>query len=298
MALLSLKPAQKIGLILAIIAVLGTICIFYLYSQRFRPPNILVVGDSQISFGSGRAFMEFFSEIEKNCAPDERQKQALEVLESRTFGAIGVRSTSLHTWVTPDEKRKAMICDIDKKWGVNAGVYGISDKPDRRYVQIGQGKEYQFCKPDTSSFQAMFDNGYYNPKLIVLAFLGNSAERWAENEASALRDVKKTMEQIPPDTPCIFMTTAPSYRKEINDLRQVAQKNVKAAFNAAGSRCGFVEGFTPETRGAIQDNEGFFTRNDAGVVTDPHHPNLAAARKFFEIKTPDLCRVLFKQLSK
>ena len=49
------------------------------------------------------------------------------------------------------------------------------------------------------------------------------------------------------------MTTTPSFLKEVNDLRQIAQSNINTAFQESGTRCGFVEGFTADTRA---ENEG------------------------------------------
>ena len=92
-----------------------------------------------------------------------------------------------------------------KNGGVNAGVYGITENPGRKYVQIGQGAEYQFCKKNHSPFEAMFENGYYDPKFLLMAFLGNSAERWGNNPASASRDVINMVEQIPTDVARAFL---------------------------------------------------------------------------------------------
>ena len=256
--------------------------------QKNYSPEILVIGDSQISFGAGKVYLEFFDEIKKD----------LPNLLNAETAAIGVRSTSLQHWTTRKEgKIKDVICEIDKRWGVNAGVYGILGDKSRKYVNMGQGEAYQICKPGKSAFEAMFENGYYKPKLLVLAFLGNSADRWADQPDKALADVKATMSQIPVDIPCIFLTTSPSYDKQTNDIRWKAQTNIKKAFEEAGKHCRFVSGFTKETVAAAQGNKGFFKTNDEGEVTDNHHPNLAAARKFFELKKEDLSKAVKKQLA-
>ena len=251
--------------------------------QKNYSPEILVIGDSQISFGAGKVYLEFFDELSKT----------IPQLSGYETGAIGVRSTSLQHWTTRKEgKVKDVICEIDKRWGVNAGVYGILGDKSRKYVNMGQGEAYQFCKPNMSAFEAMFENGYYKPQLLVLAFLGNAADRWAEQPERALADVKATMSQIPNDLPCIFLTTSPSYDKQTNDIRWKAQANIKRAFEEEGSRCHFVEGFTQETIAAAQGNKGFFKTNEEGVVTDIHHPNLNAARKFFELRKYDLTQAV------
>lgn len=254
--------------------------------QKNYSPEILVIGDSQISFGAGKVYLEFFDQLKKEFPQ----------LSTMATAAIGVRSTSLQHWTTREEgKTKDVICEIDKRWGVNAGVYGIEGNKSRKYVNMGQGEAYQFCKPNISAFEAMFENGYYQPRLLILAFLGNSADRWAEDFENARLDVEKTMEQIPQDIPCVFLTTSPSYDKQTNDVRWKAQANIKKAFEQAGSRCSFVSGFTKETIDAAQGNKAFFKTNDEGEVTDIHHPNLDAARTFFELKKEDLAKAVLEQ---
>jgi len=135
-------------------------------------PDILILGDSQISFGAGRVYGEFFSDIENRCAPYDVTGQGLSALRNASVASIGVRSTGLHSWVAKDEKTKATICEVDKKYGVNAGVYGIGGNPDRAFVQIGKGPHYQFCTPNRSPFQELFAEGYYTPDIFVMAFLG------------------------------------------------------------------------------------------------------------------------------
>lgn len=99
-----------------------------------------------------------------------------------------------------------------------------------KYVQTVKGKKYQFCAPKKSAFKYMFREDYYDPKLLLMSFLGNSAKRWDESEETAIKDVEKMMAQLPADVPCIFMTTAPAFKKEIVDLRLKAQKNLMSAF--------------------------------------------------------------------
>ena len=282
-----LKSKQKQMLLLLILVVMAFVLIWGMNRQKNYSPEILVIGDSQISFGAGKVYLEFFDQLKK-----ERPK-----LAHIETAAIGVRSTSLQHWTTREEgKIKDVICEVDKRWGVNAGVYGIEGNKNRKYVNIGQGDAYQFCKPNKSALEAMFENGYYKPKLLVMAFLGNSADRWAESEDDALSDVTATMNQIPQELPCVFLTTSPSYDKATNDMRWKAQANIKRAFKESSSRCSFVEGFTPETIAAAQGNKDFFKTNEDGVVTDIHHPNLDAARKFFEIKKEDLAKAISELL--
>jgi hypothetical protein len=207
--------------------------------STFKSPDILVLGDSQLSFGAGPAFVDFLTMLQKNC--DASGTNDLSV------GVIGVRSTSLASWVARSGRAKGPICTVDPKWRVNAGSYRSLNQSGNQFVQIGQGTSYQFCKKGKSAFEAMFETGYYHPRLIILFFLGNAAERWAGSAQTTLQDVRETMQQLPKDVPCIFMTTAPPYSQKLLDLRLDAQTNLQKAFDAAGGRCKFIPGLNDAT---------------------------------------------------
>ncbi|WP_170773553.1 SGNH/GDSL hydrolase family protein [Ruegeria lacuscaerulensis] len=265
-------------------------------AEPFDSPEILIIGDSQISFGSGPAFLEFFSDIKSHCKPNAQQKSHLKRLGKMRVGVIGVRSSSISAWTARSGAGKDTICKVDPKWRVNAGAYGFVNNSDKKFVQIGQGREYQFCAPGTSPLEQMLREDYYDPKLILMSFLGNSAKRWANSPEAAIRDVQRLKSQLPPDLPCIFMTTAPAYKKKIVDLRLRAQENLMKAFETSGLRCSFVPGATPETVAANQGNKEYFRLNKKGLVKDPYHPNEAAAKNFFALEMDQICTAIFTQI--
>jgi hypothetical protein len=265
--------------------------------ETFVSPDIVILGDSQIPFGSGPAFLEFFEDIKGHCPPNAKQKQDLKSLGDMSVAVIGVRSTSLHSWTAKAGRLKGTICDVDKKWKVNAGTYGFINKTGNKYAQIGRGAPYQFCEQGKSAFEAMFAPNYYQPRLLLMSFLGNATSRWGKNREKALEDVRATMAQIPTGTPCIFMTTAPAYSKKIVDRRLKAQANIKWAFEEAGAACTFVEGATPETVAANQGNKKFFRLNKNGRVKDPFHPNEKAAKNFFAVEMDDICSAIYKEIA-
>ncbi len=269
----------------------------FAHAAGFKKPDILVLGDSQITFGSGPAFLNFFQNIKKNCSPNKKQLRDLKKLGQQSVGVIGVRSTSLHSWTARSGKSKGSVCDIDKKWKVNAGSYGTVSSSKNVYIQIGQGKQYQFCKKGASPFEAMFKDNYYDPKLLVLSFLGNSSGTWANSKSSAVKDVKNTIKHLPKDTPCIFMTTAPAYNKKTNKVRVKAQTNIQKAFKETGNRCSFIQGLTPATIAANLGNKKHFRLKKSGAVRDPFHPNKRAARKFFKIEKNNICKAIFEQVA-
>ncbi len=266
-------------------------------ADDFISPEILILGDSQISFGSGPAFLEFFTDIKEHCHPNQEQVKSLDRLGKMRVGVIGVRSTSIPSWIARGGKAKDTICEEDRKWRVNAGTYGFINMTGNKYVQIGKGREYQFCAPKKSAFEEMFREDYYNPKLLLLSFLGNSAQRWADSPKAAIEDVEEMMRQLPATMPCIFMTTAPAYSAKIVDLRLRAQKNLMSAFEKTGSRCTFVPGATEATVAANQGNKHFFRLNKSGMVKDPYHPNQRAAKKFFALEMDGICNAIFDQLA-
>ena len=256
--------------------------------RPFTSPDILVLGDSQLSFGAGPAFVSFLTMLDKNCGAT--------TTDDLSVGVIGVRSTSLATWVAKSSRAKGPICNVDPKWRVNAGAYGSVNRSGNQYVQIGQGAPYQFCKKGKSAFEAMFENSYYTPRLVILFFLGNAAERWAGSAQTTLQDVAESMRQIPQNVPCIFMTTAPPYSQKVLDLRLDAQSNLQQAFASAGKRCTFIPGLNAATIAANLGRNESFRRTKSGKVKDPFHPTEAAAAKFLRLNRAKLCKAIASQL--
>jgi len=265
-------------------------------ADGFVSPDIVILGDSQIPFGSGPVFLEFFENIKSHCPPTPQQSRDLTTLGDMKVAVIGVRSTSLHSWVARKGRLKGSICDVDPKWKANAGVFGVINPTANKYAQMGRGKPYQFCRKGQSPFEAMFAPDYYKPKLLLMSFLGNATSRWGKSREKALEDVTRMMEQIPAGTPCIFMTTAPAYSKKIVDRRLKAQANIKWAFEKAGASCTFIEGATADTVKANQGNAKFFRRTKSGRVKDPFHPNERAAKQFFHTQMGSICNAIYTQI--
>lgn len=253
---------------------------------RFASPDILVLGDSQLSFGAGAAFLDYFSMAARFCPQTANM----------SVGVIGVRSTALGAWTARSKKGKRALCDVDPKWRVNAGSYGVLNASKNPYIQIGQGAPYQFCKPERSGFEAMFAKGYYDPKLLIMFFLGNAETRWAASFDAALADATATMAQLPAGLPCIFMTTAPVHGGKVNKLRSAAQENIHRAFAEIGSRCSFVDGYTKATLAANQNVSANFRRKPSGAIKDPFHPTESAARQFLALRSDALCKAISTQL--
>ncbi|WP_143515474.1 SGNH/GDSL hydrolase family protein [Pseudooctadecabacter jejudonensis] len=281
---------------LRVLAMCGAICAAPALAEDFTPPDILILGDSQLSFGAGPVFLDFFSNLHENCAMSATQSTQLDQLDQSRVSVIGVRSTSVPSWIATGGRAKDTVCKVDPTWRVNAGSYGYQNTSGNQYVQIGQGAPYQFCAAGQSPLQHMFRDDYYDPSLVVFNFLGNSARRWADSPERAIQDVTEMMAQLPDDQACIFMTTAPAYRQNTVDLRLRAQDNLQAAFDVVGQQCTFVEGATPETIAANLGNASHFRRRANGTVKDPFHPNTAASETFFDLQRGAICDAIFAEL--
>jgi hypothetical protein len=273
-------------------------------SQRLGAPwrsalttEILVLGDSQLSFGAGPVLRDFFADLPAQCRAHVASSVDLALLADKRFAMIGTRSTSLQSWVTSKGRAWELLCDKDKTWGINASTWGTVKPPDKRYVQIGVGDHFQFCARDEGvPLDLLLSPGYYTPELIMMFVGGNGAGRLARNPSAAIHDVSQFIERLPPGTGCIFMMTAPIYSKVHNDTRAFAQANLKTAFAAHADRCAFVKGHTPDTRSAIEGQKHYFKRDEAGNVRDPYHANREAAARFLSWRRGDLCRALVSQL--
>jgi hypothetical protein len=249
-------------------------------------PDVLILGDSQLTFGAGEAFLDLLAKMKGSCGlePD------------MTTGVIGVRSSAITSWTGTSKSAKGAICDVDPKWKVNAGAYGTLSQGKNPYIQIGRGEQFQFCQPGMSPLQAVFADGYYAPELVIFFMMGNATERWAGDPGAAQQDVRALMADLPPDQPCIFMTSAPPYKEKAVKERKQAQDNIEAAFAKAGSHCTFVPGFTPQTIAENQGNAANFRQSASGKVKDTYHPTEAGARRFLKLQRGALCAAIGKQL--
>lgn len=245
---------------------------------RKGPSNILVLGDSQISFGAGGPYTAFFRALAQNCTVADV------TFPKAQAAAIGVRSTGLHHWTTTQGDARAPLCALDEKFDVNAGSYGVTSQ-GLSYVQIGQDADYPFCPAGRAALPAAAQA--LDPDLLVLAFLGNAQERW-QSESTVRADWAGAEAQIPPQTACIVMTTIPSFEAQTNARRQQAQTHLASAVRTT-NRCAFVAGITPATRTAFEGNADYFRTDDAGRVIDPTHPTASSAEAFTRLITPDLC---------
>ncbi|MDZ7905809.1 MAG: SGNH/GDSL hydrolase family protein [Cypionkella sp.] len=226
-------------------------------------PDILVLGDSQLSFGAGVAFVELFGAMRGKCGLDQ----------DATVGVIGVRSSTLQSWTSTGRSAKSAICDVDPKWKVNAGVYGTLSQGENPYVQIGRGEQFQFCSPDRSPLEAVFHGGYYQPKLVLMFLMGNATDRWADSPEAAVQDVRSFWHDLPTGQPCIFMTSAPPYGRKADPPAPEGAGQHRGGFCQGGSAVQLCPRVHGTNRGRKQRQRGELPAQGLGQGQGPLSPD-------------------------
>lgn len=261
------------------------------HAADLKSAEILVIGDSQVAFHGGAAYVDFFQTINNRCSavlPDEAKSFAK--LDNLNVGVLGVRATSIDTWVARTEKGKAKICVPEKSWPVNARGFGVLTHPKpKTFVQTGKDPSYPLCQDGRSAVDAMFETVGIAPELLVFTFLGNSKKRWLRKPEDATKDAANLASQIPAHTPCVFMTSSPTFKMDENQKRVMAQDYFIKALKQQGKGCVPVTGLTEASIGKIENMPSFFKRDPKGKVKDSFHPNAEGVAAFLDTLTPGLC---------
>lgn len=189
-----------------------------------------------------------------------------------------------------------MICVRDPAGYSNASTYGTMRYGGARWAQIGESPNHRFCGWQRSPLENIMQSLDKPPKLMIFHFLGLSAFRWA-NRANIEADLAGVDEQLPPQSACMFLTTIPAYRADINRPRIKAQANLETALNEASHRCGFVAGVTDQTIRAFQGNPAYYYRRKNGRVKDPYHTTPGGAAEFLRHRGSAICRGVVEALT-
>ncbi len=292
-----LRCARAIAVVLALLGISSNANAAAAKAKQFISPDILVLGDSQLSFGSGKLMLDFFTNFDRHCERHVDDKATLARISKMRTTMLGTRSTSLQSWVTTHGRAWNSMCVKDKTWGVNSSVWGHNSTPKRLYYQIGEGQKYQFCKRGKTPLQAMLRDDYYTPELVFFYLIGNGAKRLVEDSDAAASDVKRLVRQLPMHQKCVFMTTTPIHTPRRNKMRTQAEINLRKAFAAHGNRCTFVSAFKPKAVAGIQGKAKYFRRKKSGRVKDPFHPNEAATKLFLDLNKSDVCKAVASELT-
>ena len=262
-------------------------------AQSLQDADLLIVGDSQILFRGGPAYLDHFNKIAETCSAliPERATD-FKAHFSGDVGVAGIRAATTNSWLAREGKEKDTICVPEKSWPKNTRGFGVLHTPDQKFHQTASDGLYPLCQPNQSALEILFKEVGTKPKLLVLAILGKYADAWAKDKALAHEDAAELAAQVPANTPCIYLTTAPSFAGNHNAKRRLGQGHFFDGLKKAGGACLPVEGLTDETISAFQGNNKLYKAREDGTVRDIFHPNDLGIRTFLKATSPALCQAL------
>ena len=263
------------------------------FAQSLKDADLLVVGDSQILFRGGPAYLDHFNQLAQTCGTLIPERAADFTRHfSGDVGVAGIRAATTNSWLAREGKEKDALCVPEKSWPKNTRGFGVLHTPDKKFHQTGRDGNYPLCQPNQSPLETLFKEVGTNPKLLVLAILGKHANVWAKDKALAHKDAAELAAQVPASTPCLYLTTAPSFSEKQNAKRRVGQDHFFSGFQNAGGACLPVKGLTNETISAFEGNNKFYKTREDGTVRDVFHPNDLGIRSFLKTVSPAMCRAL------
>lgn len=262
-------------------------------AQSLKDADLLVVGDSQILFRGGPAYVEHFKHLAQTCGALIPERAAdFKAHFSGDVGVAGIRAATLKAWLARHGKEKDALCVPEKTWPKNTRGFGVLNTPEQKFHQTASDGNYPLCQKNQTPLEALFKEVGTKPKLLVLAILGKYADVWAKDEALAHKDAAELASQVPANTPCVYLTTAPSFSSKQNAKRRVGQDHFFNGFEKAGGACLPVKGLTDETISAFQGNNKFYKAREDGTVRDVFHPNHLGIKTFLNTTSPAMCQAL------
>jgi len=262
-------------------------------AQSLADPDLLVIGDSQILFRGGPAYVDHFNKLAETCGALIPERAAdFKSHFSGDVGVAGIRAAAINSWLARQGKQKDTLCVPQKSWPKNARGFGALHTPDQKFHQTARDGNYPLCQPNQSPIEALFKGVAIKPKLLVFAMLGGYSKNWAKDEALAHKHAAELAAQVPENTPCLYLTTAPSFAEKPNAERLEGQNHFFDGIQKAGGACLPVKGLTYETISAFQGNSKFYKTRDDGTVRDVFHPNDLGIRTFLNKVSPAMCQAL------
>ena len=262
-------------------------------AQSLADPDLLVLGDSQILFRGGPAYVDHFSKLAETCSaliPERANDFKTHFIGD--VGVAGIRAASINSWLARQGKEKDALCVPEKSWPENTRGFGVLHTPDQKFHQTGSDGAYPLCQADRSPIETMFKDIAIKPKLLVFAILGGYAKNWAKDEALAQKHAAELAAQVPENTPCLYLSTAPSFSENHNSHRRKGQDHFFDGIQKAPGACLPVRGLTDKTISAFQGNSEFYKTRDDGTVRDVFHPNDLGIRTFLNKVSPAMCQAL------
>lgn len=262
-------------------------------AQSLADPDLLVIGDSQILFRGGPAYVDHFNKLAETCGALIPERSAeFKAHFSGDVGVAGVRAASINSWLAREGKQKDALCVPQKSWPKNARGFGALHTPDQKFHQTASDGNYPLCQSTQSPIETLFKDVAIKPKLLVFAMLGGYSKNWAKDKALAHKHAAELAAQVPENTPCLYLTTAPSFAEKPNKQRLEGQDHFFDGIQKTGGACLPVKGLTDETISAFQGNNKFYKTRDDGSVRDVFHPNDLGIRTFLNKVSPAMCRAL------
>ncbi|MEP3231972.1 MAG: hypothetical protein ABJO30_04015 [Hyphomicrobiales bacterium] len=262
-------------------------------AQSLADPDLLIIGDSQILFRGGPAYVDHFSKLAETCSALIPERAAdFKSHFSGDVGVAGVRAAAINSWLAREGEHKDALCVPQKSWPKNTRGFGTLHTPDQKFHQTARDGNYPLCQPNQSPVETLFKDIAIKPKLLVFSMLGGYSKKWAKDKALADKDASNLAAQIPKNTPCLYLTTAPSFAEKPNAERLEGQNHFFTGIHKTRGACLPVKGLTDETISAFQGNNKFYKTRDDGTVRDVFHPNDLGVRTFLNKVSPAMCRAL------
>lgn len=262
-------------------------------AQSLKDADILVIGDSQILFRGGSAYVDYFTNLAATCGKIvPGRTDDLKTYLMGNVGVVGVRGASINSWLDRKGKEKDRLCVPEKTWPKNARGFGVLHNDKQKFEQLSASGTYPLCVADQSPIETLFKDVGIKPKLLVLSILGKQSEFWEMDEALAHSDAEDLAKQIPASTPCLYLTTAPNFAAHQNALRKTGQDRFFDGLSKNPGACVPVKGLNGDTIAALQGNKAFYKTGKDGKVRDGFHPNDQGIRTFLKTVTPSLCHAV------
>lgn len=262
-------------------------------AQSLADPDVLVIGDSQILFRGGPAYVDHFNKLAETCsALIPERADDFKSHFTGDVGVAGIRAAAINSWLARRGKQKDRICVPQKSWPKNARGFGTLHTPDQKFHQTASDGNYPLCQPNQSPLETLFKDVAIKPKLLVFAILGGYSKNWAMDEALAHKHAVDLAAQVPENTPCLYLTTAPSFSGKQNTPRRKGQDHFYKGIEKTPGACLPVRGLTDETISTFQGNKAFYKVRDDGSVRDVFHPNDLGIRTFLKTVSPAICQAL------
>lgn len=230
----------------------------------FRNTDILVLGDSQISIGSGRPLKALFSDLAKRCAPYVSRPDHIAALDRRSFGILGVRASSLQSWTTRSGPAWNLLCRKDRRFGVNGTAWGtMRSNRGRRSIQAGHDPKLRFCRRANTPIRNLLAPNYYRPKVVVFYTGGTGSGRLAAKKSA------KRAESVRDDGESVALMEPMRIGEGARSRAELSERAFHLTQQAAGFRARLPEGLVAPLADLVRSMNCYYSNLIEGHNTYP-----------------------------